>query len=311
MQHAHDVLKCLALPAAFDTALDLLDAPEDAQLHPVVVSGDLTVSGSRREFAVAQAFIRSRFPITRMNGNTDLMGLGASATHGVAIVPGNHDHWDGSRATLPPHNPWLYSEQFRDTPWAKHWTSADGSVELELYGVDSNSGWAAGEASTLQRRAAGALAQGRISTTQFSALESKLQAAGPRAANTARAIVCHHSLVYSGNTLRRGDMDPASRDRLLNLAAEFEVAAILTGHTHDPYAFRFHGRDSRGQYRPCHELRAACGVGFKDSPSDEIGFLAHRIGLVGGRLTWDSVRLSWSGTRYVPFRHTPWHSFAV
>ncbi len=311
MQHAHDLVKCLALPAAFDTALDLLDAPEEIDALPVVVSGDLSVSGTAQQFAVAHAFVRSRFPINRLPGGTDFMGLGAVSADEVAIVPGNHDHWDGSRVTLPPHNPGLYEEQFRATPWPKTWLSSDGKIALELYGVDSNSGWGANEAPLAQRRAAGALARGRISNQQFDALEDLLKASGPRADTTARAFVCHHSLAYGGKTFKRAELDQWSKDRLLDLAAKYEVSAVLTGHTHDPVAHQFQRLDSKGHYRSCYELRAGCAVGFKDGATDEIGFLGHRVGIVGGTLRWDCVRLSWNGTRYIPFPQTPWHSFSV
>lgn len=311
MQHAHDLVKCLALPAAFDTARELLDVPLEIDDLPIVVSGDLSVSGTAQELAVAHAFVRGRFPINRIPGTTDFMGLGAASPYEVAAIPGNHDHWDGSRITLPPHNPALYEEQFRATPWRKTWNSANNGLSLELYGVDSNSGWALGEASPSERRAAGALARGRIADWQFDALEGLLKAAGPRESRTVRAFSCHHSLAYGGNTLKRAELDQSSKDRLLDLAAEYEVSAVMTGHTHDPVASHFQRGDSKGRFRSCYELRAGCAVGFKDGATDEIGFLAHRVGFIGGKLMWESQRLSWNGTRYVPFHQTPWHSFPI
>lgn len=311
MQHAHDLLKCLALPAGLDTALDLLEAPPELEDWPLVVSGDLSVSGTALQLAVAHAFVRGRFPINRLPGSTDFMGLNLGSPDEVAMVPGNHDHWDGNRVTSPPHNPGLYEEQFRATPWRKLWHSADGELGLELFGIDSNSGWADGEASLLQRRTAGTLAQGRISDMQFAALEDLLKSSGRRALTTARAFICHHSLAYGGNTFQRAELDRPSKDRLLDLAAEYEVSAVMTGHTHDPAAQQFQHRDSKGRLRSCYELRTGCAVGFKAGATDEIGFLAHRIRFAGGQLVWESVRLSWDGARYVPFPVTPWYSFAV
>lgn len=60
-QLSHDVALCKALGLAFEDVRSLCNVPEYHPV-PVVMSGDLTASGSPDDFAVAQSFFRSTSP---------------------------------------------------------------------------------------------------------------------------------------------------------------------------------------------------------------------------------------------------------
>src|SRR5678815_746781 len=65
LQRPHDTAKCLALPAGINLAMDEAQMPDGAELR-FVVSGDVSVSGSTGQLAVAHAFIRSEVSISRL-----------------------------------------------------------------------------------------------------------------------------------------------------------------------------------------------------------------------------------------------------
>lgn len=320
-QRPHHVVKCLALPAAFEAACDLMDTPFDGSALPLVLSGDLTVSGAYEEQAVAQAFLRGRFPISRQPGSAFEMGLGRRSERMVSAVAGNHDHWGGNRATMPAYNRAIYPHHFRPTPWRKTLTSADGHLTLELVGLDSNSGWAPGQANQIVGRARGAWAQGSIAAHELAQMEGWFQQ-GPvaqprRAAQVVRAVVCHHSLSFRSKLLGREEMDRRSRDRLLQSCADHAVSAVLTGHTHDATHHTFRPKDRRGNTVACHELRAAHAVGFgktkRDDPAEDVGFLTHRLTRRDdGGVQWDTWRWYWSADRRYHVKSLdPWHSFTA
>lgn len=316
-QRPHDAVKCLALPAALRSACELMDTPQEGPELPVLVTGDLTVSGAGPELAVAQAFLRGRFPIARHDGSPWQMGLGRRTEGLLATVPGNHDHWDGHRASMPPHTATIYPDHFEPTPWLRSLHDDDSPLVLELAGLDSNSGWAQGEASEVERRARGAFAQGRIANKQLDAITRHWGAAVPAAQTgplRVRAVLCHHSPSYRSRLLGREELDARSRNRLLALCGRWGVSALLTGHTHDAHNQALATRDAQGQPAECQELRAANAVGFgkqpKDEEAEEVGFLTHRLQLQSdGQVQWDVWRWGWKNKRYEPSSRAPWHRF--
>jgi hypothetical protein len=164
--------------------------------------------------------------------------------HRYADIPGNHDHFDGwdeeslvafLRNPPPAWNPNLFRVPgiFRATPYENlppPWLSSGGSIKLELFCTDSNTGLAASRAN---RRA-----KGRISDVEFAQLEDKLRNSNHAdidGVTRVRAIVCHHAFTknpQAGWFIKASPLSRGSRKRLLNLAAKYRVAAVLTGHTH-------------------------------------------------------------------------------
>jgi 3',5'-cyclic AMP phosphodiesterase CpdA len=288
-QWPHSLQLCRALPAALADARVVAKAGRDAIVR-VVVSGDLTVSGSASEFAVAHSYLRSRPRLRRLKVG-GFMGLGMS-DEDLLTVPGNHDHWGGNRLwpMVPAYSAAIFPSHFRDTPFLKRWTSADGSVELELYGVDSNSG--------LANQAHNVAARGEISSRELRELERRLAASSQqrRSQRVVRAIVCHHSLLYTGGKAGTRDLDPQSRKTLLELAGKYGVSAILTGHTHDLHWAGIRTMDANQRVRDVVEYRSGATLPFKQKQN---GFWLHKIDRTSSGCFWFAWRYAWNGVRFV------------
>lgn len=307
-QNPHHLAKCLALPAALMSAIDDAELEDEDELR-VVASGDMTVSGTSDELAIAHSYMRSRPVFARLGAPFDAMGLNMGSAR-LGIIPGNHDHWDGKRATLPPYNANLFPDQFRETPWSKVWTSTSSAVTLEIFGIDSNSGWSPSQLTAIQRRAGGALALGRISPAEFTSLEQKLSASYNRQTPTVRAIVCHHSLSFHSKGFPTTvALEQASIDKLLDLSGRYRVAAILTGHTHDSNMHTFQRLDQNSQVRYIRELRSASTFS-PDRKNEERGFLLNRIQDVGSGWEWTVWRYGWNGRGFVGDPTSPWQRFS-
>jgi len=135
-----------------------------------------------------------------------VMGLNVAGDR-LGVVPGNHDHWAGNRSAVRPYNGNLFDEQFRRTPWMKPWSSHQGDFELDVFGVDTDSGWDPQLSNFTRRYQGGVLARGRISDPEFVALENKLATSSFKSTPTIRAIVCHHSVSYRGGRSNTLELD--------------------------------------------------------------------------------------------------------
>jgi 3',5'-cyclic AMP phosphodiesterase CpdA len=264
---------------------------------PVVCSGDLTLAGSAEDFAVAHAFLYGRTRIARQALPSERFGLGTADPH-LATVPGNHDQWQGKAGALnfvkgvPAYTPGLAPQHFAPTPWQQTWQSPDGSVTLELFGVDTNSGLAGVQRNYLQ--------EGVISPAQFQALGQML--AKPAAAGAARAVVCHHSPAYNSYLPGLARLATASNQQLQQLARQHGVHAILCGHTHDAVGMLLPGPHGA----PLAELRSAsttCAGQLSAGGRPRVpenGFLEHQLRpRPGGGWDWTCWAHAWDGARFV------------
>lgn len=308
-QRPHNLAKCLALPSGINLARNSrsINMPADASLH-VIVSGDLSVAGTEQQLAIANAFIRSKISISRLGGLYGVMGLNIPGDL-LGVVPGNHDHWGGNRAALCQYNYNIFDKYFRFTPWAKTWTSCDDNFQLDVFGVDSNSGLC----STNNRYFKGVLAKGCISNTEFTELERKLKVSYARKAPTVRAIICHHSIHYQGGLAGAMELEDSSRSKLLRLSAKYHVAAILTGHTHDSHKRIYQHSDQNGNIWETRELRCASTLSWSENSREEkeSGFLFHRITRSSANCAcwqWDTWRFGWTGAGFICDKQAPWSS---
>jgi len=206
-----------------------------------IISGDLTRVGAPAEFAVAKDFIET-VPALDPLGRPLRPTLGIPRRRYVE-VPGNHDHFDGwdeqsiwrsgTKNPPPAWNPQIFGANVTRTVWdnlPQPWTSAYGSIQLELFGVDSNSGLAG---QTANRRAAG-----EIAPAEFAQLEDALRTSNRRPASrgvtVVRAIICHHAFTKKPQSgiLKASPLTAGSVQQLREIAAKYRVPAILTGHTH-------------------------------------------------------------------------------
>lgn len=203
----------------------------------------------------------------------------------------------------------VFPRHFQPTPWRKVWKSTKGSLELEIYAIDSNAG--------LRGQRMNILARGSFSTTELARLERLLQESDsqppPEGIHRVRAVVTHHSLSYAGGLFAAQQLEDASRDHLLDLAAKYRIVAVLTGHTHDFYLKPFlvpTGAPTREVY----ELRSATTLQGRGGiwPNKEQGFLAHQVWLDGDRPTWSVWRYRWDNShQFVRWSDVPCLTFPV
>jgi hypothetical protein len=249
-----------------------------------IVTGDLTGSGKEGQFVVGHTFLHSAWQIYRCRRSR--MGLELSREQCLS-VPGNHDHW---RAGNRRYNPRIYGKHFEPTPWRKALTSPENRLQLDLFGVDSCSGPVDGIANLF--------ASGAISDEQFAGLESHLkhsQREERTDAHHVRAVVCHHSLTrHSASSWTRA-LESSSAWRLLRLAGQYNVCALLTGHAHsaksEPYQL---GPRSVWELRSPTTLQAEPQAGYQ-------GFWMHRILLCNRRPEWHAILFTWDGAAFCPW----------
>jgi hypothetical protein len=235
--HGHDPLLCRLLA----TRISVIAARHQVSLAAFrwILNGDQSRVGTGSEFDVVRDFVET-VPARDAHGRSLRPTLGLARKQYVD-VPGNHDHFDGwdpvskidaLRHPPPAWNPAIFPASFRQTAWAENppWLSSEGSISLELFGVDSNSG--------LAGQSANRYASGEISDAEFALLEDELRRSNekppPDGVKPVRAIICHHALTKKpqDSFWKASPLSPDSVRRLKELAATYRVVAILTGHTH-------------------------------------------------------------------------------
>jgi len=291
----HDFTLCLDFPNALEyIRVNLLDLADEETIN-LVLSGDMTTTGIETEFAVAHAFLRSRLRIKREGLSRY---AGCSITDGqMGAVPGNHDHFNGLQFMSRPraYTASVFPDQFRPTPWVKEWRSLSGKFVLEIHGIDSNSG--------LPPKRTNLRAKGSFSTTELDLLEENLKKSVNRSVEPGtirvRALVTHHSLMYAGVGAAFGSvaLEDASRDRLLEIAANYKIPVIMTGHTHDSNDHPHPVTDPDGILSEVWELRSA--TTFQGpAQHNKQGFWCHLIWLSDEGPRWYGWRFHWSVNRF-------------
>ena len=288
------------LPNAFRDAADDAELDDEENLH-ILISGDLTSGGAGLELDHVNHYIHERWEV----GPDDpgLVGLGIKPDRLLSIA-GNHDHWDDHTwPNVPAFTETIYGLHFKETPWMQTWSSPQGKLRLELFGVDSASGL---EGDGYNRRARGAISHKEARLLEQSLTLSDQALIHPGTVRV-RAIVCHHSLAFNFGehsrpfkyyaTLGANSLDDYSIERLLEIANRHSVCTILTGHIH-----RF--------LKPFEHLRPArllsltskkwvweltCTTTLQDPASDNEpnGFWVHRVRLVDGHPEWVPIQYVW------------------
>lgn len=225
----------------------------------VAMTGDATRMGSVGEFLVARKFLKGQIPVADPELQ-DMRRLGLRMPRSrLMLIPGNHDHWAGYRpgaiafryGDFAPTN---FEQLFGKCNWGPCDISPSNEWRIELFGVDSNSGFKNavrdlqrpdGFLGLIRERISGAgkkikawrknqlLQAGRISEVAFEALAlrlSKSKKLDTRRVPVMRLILCHHP--FENAYRAPAPLEEESRSQLLNLAAANGVSGILTGHTH-------------------------------------------------------------------------------
>lgn len=168
----------------------------------VVISGDFTQTGSKREFAQAAEFL-ARLDVPYM------------------AVPGNHD--------VPMFN---LIRRFIDPYGLYRQFIADG---LEPF-VIADSVALAGIKTSRRFRWGFNWSDGSISRDQLRALERKFASAP---ANAVRVVVAHHPLMHPDEVMARPQALVKRADRALETFERLNVRLVLSGHFHMTYVRRY------------------------------------------------------------------------
>lgn len=295
-QNAHDLKLCMGLEVAMEDVRDLTDLADDEPIR-FVMSGDLTLAGSDKEFLVGQSFLRSLFQLRRYPV-TDTVGFNVRGSVvpeelPLRAVPGNHDHWCGSR-WMWGNNPNIRNSQFRKTSWVIPWRQ--DALMLEVCGLDSCAGVSPRVRNKRQIGMLDLSQNGEVEVLRAELQIRDQQALPDGVRFRIRALVVHHSLAYAGGFRGALKLDDASKKVLLELAEEFKISAFLTGHTHDFFFDPSFDTLPNGSHK-VYELRSAStlqGPATRKSPEPP-GFWVHRIQVIDNSVQWSSWRYYWDG----------------
>jgi Calcineurin-like phosphoesterase len=288
----HDYRLLRPLELAFRDVRRTFQLTADEPLN-IVISGDLTQAGLDNDYATVMALLYRRWQ-WRFPPNERTLGFGWSRDR-VFTVPGNHDHWRRARSTA--YTRGLAPDWFEVPPWKHTLESRHGSIRLELFGVDSNSGL---ESASNPGRGS-FLAGGAISHEELQVLEERLAAVDGESDATiavVRALVCHHAFSREG-LLDPWPLDVGSRQTITQLAVRYDIGAVLTGHTHAfddkdwPATLPDGRRGVLKELRCASTLQATRGSGFQ-------GFWVHKITRVAAHAgcLWTACRYQKAGTSF-------------
>lgn len=328
---AHDVGMCQDL----SSTLRYTGLLEQLQKNPacfLVVTGDLTSSGRAHEDVVAHSFLQSRWILERQQ-EVDI-GLNIPSSK-ILTVPGNHDHHDTDKRRQR-YNPAVFTRTFEQTPWEPRIiSSASGLLDVEVFGIDSNSGW---EKDSLELESLLTtkpyieqwwrwVQYGHYSRHEKAMLEFLLQRTEnrkPRAPHRVRILLSHHCI--SGkrelskeerdplglewvlgadviNYLRSkglewvaGQLIPESIEYLRSMVHRFHIAAVLTGHIHDSVVEVIEPTSEHKARGICWELRSPT-VCQSGRAHWTNGFLVHHLDVDEGKVIWNVQRYRWSVER--------------
>jgi 3',5'-cyclic AMP phosphodiesterase CpdA len=309
--NGHDVDMCRRLRVDLRHARlnDFHANGEDAINY--LIGGDLTRIGSDHDFHLSHTYT-----LLQLDWVTDRMRSQQSAALGlphdhVYAIPGNHDHWRGIQPIVrknvplrrpPAYNPDVFPDFLEPTPWRHTLWSPDRTFAVELFGVDSNEG--------LRNKATNLRAEGELSQEELlgkfvggalvkPGLSQLLQAADAEAANDrkprVKAVACHHAFGNKGGLLDAWPLSNQSIQDLLTLARQYDVRAVLTGHTH--YFLHWQQAGSPTVW----ELRCGSTTQKGKQPQPQ-GFWVHEIDNPVGSsrgLGWRAWKYQWDGTQFL------------
>lgn len=264
----HELAACEDLVVYLKNLRRSLGAPR----WGLVISGDLTITGDDSEFSLAQTFFKRE-----IQPSIQAMGVGCGEL-GFAFdrsVPGNHDHWRGSRAATagvlasrrPIHG--RYVDSHRGADWWSHVEIVGGTRDtfaLHLLGLDSFS-----------QNTHNLLARGSIDPASLHAIEAECRQVNQdhHAVPILRVLVLHHSLAPPHGSLAQQlnyaahQLDSNSEHQLRQTIQRCDIRALLTGHlhhhhlpsAHDPIkefragtAFQWQGRSAPVGQRTGHSV---------------------------------------------------------
>ena len=282
----HDHRLLWPLENALESARSFVGLDKSEPIN-VVISGDLTKSGVDNDYATVFALLHHRWQ-WKFGHIQRWLGFGWPRER-TFTVPGNHDHWRHERRPIA-HARGMSPDFFEPTPWKHVIESTGGGLRLELFGIDSNSGLE--QPGKPEKR--NLFARGAMSEEEYRKLEEML--AGSPAQRTepdvVRALVCHHS--FKGNTKLPFPLVDQSRAEICTLAQRYDIAAVLTGHTHDFGTRSWPLDPAASGPSSLKELRCATTLQATRVKPGLQGFWLHRI----ARLPGSSSEWEWTAWKY-------------
>ena len=321
----HDPLLCFGLTTAMADVRALYSVTDDDQLW-FLMTGDLTRFGLPSEFCIGHTLLCSELICNRDQELPLVCGLNIPAER-LRSIPGNHDQWNAEMwgVELPfmesipgvrsipvqfwpqGYNPSVEPLHFPLDQFPVTITSTGKSFRVDVFGIDSSSGFEMGERNLLAR--------GKVSSDAASRLKKAI-ASTPDGDPVLRCVLCHHSLTYNAEAsgtqflygIRPVVMDKESRQMLLDIANDKErpVHVFLTGHTHS-----FESKGVVTEDDSPFEMRCGTTLQAKATPGHQ-GFLAHEISRRQSAISWRSFGYQWDGGRFNRQEtNAPWLEFQV
>lgn len=291
-QHDYRLQEPLLLALGRDVPIRT-QIPAQTPVH-VVITGDVTAAGTDNDFATARALLHHRWP-WRFGTYTRYSGFGWHADR-VHTIPGNHDHWRNRRyPTAYSRDISLYLDQ---SPWPRIIESSRGRFRLELFSVDSNSGL---EGHPARPNFA---ARGAISEDEFAKLRALLDGTSrdalDKGVRCVRVLLCHHMLSPKLAFFDASPLDEDSRNYLLELAREYRIPVVLTGHAHTFWVDDWKVRSQNGAgLWTVRELR--CATTLQGPVATGIqGFWVHKLALdeQSSHVLWTAWQYQWCAKRF-------------
>jgi hypothetical protein len=251
----------------------------------LIVSGDLSRFGGRRELALARSYIEDKIdtapPRKRMVG----LRLGEQSL----VIPGNHDQWGGTAGpggVLGPNYSAVFS---RPLPFIEE-VALGNRTRIVFLCVDS-------DANVTRLSPNRVLAIGAFQT-QLDDLNKLLHT---KRADEFRIVLIHHSWEQSGKILRMAD---ASKAALAQFMYNNEVSAMLCGHSHKALLQDFMATTPGGDSK-VYELRAGSTTQHDQVPLKWISLMRNRPlrnwnanSLLVHRVYAENARVMWKTDPY-------------
>lgn len=265
-----------------DLAVLIQSLQEADENFRLVVTGDLTRYGDYDELALARKFLEQEIDLNPPAKNY----VGLYASDQLQAIPGNHDHWAGSKLPIGATPSIYYHHFFNDIPGISELPLGGSGQSLRLLHVDSDHGV---PANSIQRL----LARGSFGD-QLERLDSLLD---DMAEGGLCALLVHHPVAWPGFILA---LTGRAGTQLVQFLDKHHIGVVLSGHTHKP-DIRFHtvgghvirefGAGSTAQIDATrYKHKQALGLPATSKPPTQLNSLfIHRLFDHLGDLVWEAT----------------------
>lgn len=213
------------------------------QSAEVLMTGDLTASGSHEQFLFGRGFLQNTGSLKlKVDWLRSEGGLGISSWR-RGTIPGNHDHWKGDSLWRSRRRKPHFIHTFPDLPFWQTKCALTNEVYIRFIGIDTDSDTGSGlpaliKPSSLYRGYNRVMARGMF-ISQLEALGAHL---GKRPEGEIRVLLLHHSWSHTLQQCTRwrttprwyvdNVIDRKSCMALEELLQVLDIKVLLSGHVH-------------------------------------------------------------------------------